>query len=59
MQIFLPIADDNGADNANGSQIVSYTHVDKDLNRNEHFKSKFKSGVKHLINSSFSFAAAH
>ena len=36
MQIFRPAADDNGADNANGCQIVSYTHADKDLNRDEH-----------------------
>ena len=35
MQIFEPIARSNAADTANSCQIMSYSHVEKDLNRNE------------------------
>ena len=36
MQIFDPIARGNAADTSNGCQMISYSHVEKDLNRNEH-----------------------
>ena len=37
MQIFDPITCGNAADTANSCQMMSYSHVEKDLNRNEHF----------------------
>ena len=36
MQIFDPIARINAADSTNGCQMMSYSHVEKDLNTNEH-----------------------
>ena len=36
MQIFDPVACGNAANTANGCQMMSYFHVEKDLNRNEH-----------------------
>ena len=36
MQIFEPVASDDIVDITNGSQMMSYSHAEKDLNRNEH-----------------------
>ena len=36
MQIFDPIARGNTADTANGCQVMRYSYVKKELNRNEH-----------------------
>ena len=36
MQILDPVARGNAADTTNGCQMMSYSHVEKDLNRNEH-----------------------
>ena len=36
MQIFEPIAGDNAADTSNGCQMMSYSHVEKDPQRNEY-----------------------
>ena len=36
VQIFNPIAYGKAADTTNGCQMMSYSHVEKDLNRNEH-----------------------
>ena len=36
MQISDPIARDNPAGTTNGCQMMSYSHAEKDLNRNEH-----------------------
>ena len=36
MQMFNPVACGNAADNANGFQMMSYSHVEENLNRNEH-----------------------
>ena len=36
MQIFDPNALSNAADTADTCQMMSYSHVEKDLNRNEH-----------------------
>ena len=36
MQIFDQIARGNATDTANGCQMMSYSHVEKDLNRNKH-----------------------
>ena len=36
MQIFDPNALGNAADTADTCQMMSYSHVEKDLNRNEH-----------------------
>ena len=36
MQIFDPITLGNAADTANGCQMMSYSRVEKNLNRNEH-----------------------
>ena len=33
MQIFGPIARGNAVDTANGCRMMSYSHVEKDLNR--------------------------
>ena len=38
MQIFGPVALGDAADSANGCQMTNYSHVEKDLNRNEHLK---------------------
>ena len=38
MQIFDPIARGNDADTANCCQVMIYSHVEKDLNRNENFE---------------------
>ena len=38
MQIFHPKACGNAANTAIGYQMMSYSHVKKDLNRNEHLK---------------------
>ena len=37
MQIFNPVARGKAADTANGRQMMRYSHVEIDLNRNEHF----------------------
>ena len=42
MQNFDPIAHGNTADTANGCQMISYSHVEKDLNRNEDLNLNFK-----------------
>ena len=36
MHISDQVARGNAADTANGCQMMSYSHVEKDLNRNEH-----------------------
>ena len=36
MQIFDPVARGNTADTAIGCQMMNYSHVEKDLNSNEH-----------------------
>ena len=36
MQISNPIARGNAVDTANDCQMMSYSHVEKDLSRNEH-----------------------
>ena len=36
MQIFNTIACGNAADTVNGCQMMSYSHIEEDLNRNEH-----------------------
>ena len=36
MRIFDPVAFGNAADTASGCQMINYSHVEKDLNRNEH-----------------------
>ena len=36
MQIFDPIERGSAADTTNGCQTLSYSHVEKDINRNEH-----------------------
>ena len=36
MQNFDPVARINTADTTNGCQMMSYSQVEKDLNRNEH-----------------------
>ena len=36
MQMFDPIACGNTADTVNGCQMMSYSHIKKHLNRNEH-----------------------
>ena len=36
MQILDPIASGNFSDTANGCQMMSYSHAEKDINRNEH-----------------------
>ena len=38
MQIFDPVPRGNAA----GSQMMSYSHAEKDLNRNEHLNLKFE-----------------
>ena len=38
MQIFVPIARGNAADNASGCQMMSFSHLEKDPNKNEHLK---------------------
>ena len=50
MKIFDPIVCGNAADTANGCQMMSYSHVEKDLNRNEH---SIKSSIKHFITAAF------
>ena len=35
IHFFDPIARDNAANTANGCQMISYSHVENDLNRNE------------------------
>ena len=42
MQIFDPIAGGNAADTANGYQMMSYSHIETDLNRNEHLNLNIK-----------------
>ena len=37
MQIFDPVTRGNAADTANGYQVMSYSHVEEHLNRNEDF----------------------
>ena len=36
MQIFDPIARGNAADTVNDCQMMSYSHAEKDLDRNQH-----------------------
>ena len=36
MQIFGPVACGNTADTTNGCQMMSYSHLEKDFNKNEH-----------------------
>ena len=36
MQIFDPVARGNAADTTNACQMMNYSHVEKDLSRNEH-----------------------
>ena len=48
MQIFDPIPCGNAADITNGCQMMSYSHLEKDLNTNENLK------LKRLINCCFS-----
>ena len=38
MEIFDPVPHGNAADTANGCQMMSYSRIEKDLNRNEHLK---------------------
>ena len=40
MQIFDPIARDNAANTTNDCQMMSYSNVEKDINRNEHINLK-------------------
>ena len=51
MQIFDPVARGNAADTADGCQMMSYTNVEKDLNRSEQLNFKFS--FKSLINCCF------
>ena len=39
MQIFDPVACGDTADNASGCQMMGHSHVEKDLNRNDHLNS--------------------
>ena len=38
MQIFDPIVCGNAADTANDCQMMSFSHIEKDLNRNKYSK---------------------
>ena len=40
MQIFDPIARDNAANTTNDCQMMSYSNVEKDINRNGHINFK-------------------
>ena len=40
MQIFDPIPCGNAADITNGCQMMSYSHLEKDLNTNENLEIK-------------------
>ena len=42
MQIFDPTACGNAADAANVCQMIRYSHVEKDLNRNKHLNLNFE-----------------
>ena len=42
MQIFYPIARGKAADTTNGCQMMSYSHVEKDLNKYEHLNLNLK-----------------
>ena len=66
MQIFHPKARGNPANTANGYQMMSYSHVKKDLNGNEHLKvqscklnnNKYMIASTQITNTeSFSFTA--
>ena len=46
MQIFDIIARGN-TDTATGCQMMSYTHVEKDLNGNEHLHLNLENGTPH------------
>ena len=50
-EILNPIACGNTADIANGCHLMSYSHVEKDVNRNEHLNLNHE--VKHLVNCCF------
>ena len=42
MQIFNPKARGKASDTSNGCQMMSNSHVEKDLNRNEHLNLNHK-----------------
>ena len=46
MQIFHSIARGN-ADTASGCQMMSYSHVEKDLNMNEHLNLNLENKIPH------------
>ena len=45
MQIFVPIAGGNAADTTNCCQMMTYSHVEKDLNRNDHLNVNLESNT--------------
>ena len=45
MQIFYPNALGNVADTTDTCQMMSYSHVEKDLNRNEHLNLKLEYNI--------------